>query len=80
MHKAGIPIVNLYNSRHVNPNYDPDIPGGEDSYNLKSVKVSAGAVIPEQFVWYYLKQMAVALHRMSNIPIRKNKGDFVVHQ
>ncbi|KAG9553928.1 kinase-like protein, partial [Aureobasidium melanogenum] len=51
---------------HPNPNYDPDISGGK--------------VIPEPFAWYYLKQMAVALHRMSNIPIRQNKGDFVVHK
>lgn len=80
MHKSGVPIVNLCNSRHLNPNHDPDIPGGEDSYNPKSVKVSAGAVIPEQFVWYYLKQMAVALHRMNNIPIRQNKRNFVVHK
>ncbi|KAG9637485.1 kinase-like protein, partial [Aureobasidium melanogenum] len=69
--------------RHPNPNYDPDSGSREDSEddnNPKSIEVSGGKVIPEPFVWYYLKQMAVALHRMSNIPIRHNKGDFVVHK
>ncbi|KAG9668248.1 kinase-like protein, partial [Aureobasidium melanogenum] len=69
--------------RHPNPKYDSDIGSGDDSvndYNPKSIAVSGGKVIPEPFVWYYLKQMAVALHRMSNIPVHKNKGDFVVHK
>lgn len=76
-------IANLCSSRHLNPNYDPDLGNGEESgddYNPKSIAVSGGKVIPEPFVWYYLKQMAIALHRMSNIPLRKNKGDFVVHK
>ncbi|KAK6002591.1 hypothetical protein QM012_001341 [Aureobasidium pullulans] len=63
--------------RHVNLNYE----SGNSEYDIaKSVKVSGGEVIPEPFVWYYLKQMAIALHRMSNIPIRQNKGNFVVHK
>ncbi|KAG9638013.1 kinase-like protein, partial [Aureobasidium melanogenum] len=68
---------------HPNPNYDPDSGSREDfedNNNPKSIEVSGGKVIPEPFAWYYLKQMAVALHRMSNIPIRQNKGDFVVHK
>ncbi|KAG9963225.1 kinase-like protein, partial [Aureobasidium melanogenum] len=68
---------------HPNLNYDPDSGSGEDfedNNNPKSIEVSGGKVIPEPFAWYYLKQMAVALHRMSNIPIRQNKGDFVVHK
>ncbi|KAI4733269.1 hypothetical protein E4T50_16178 [Aureobasidium sp. EXF-12298] len=69
--------------RHPNPHYDPGSGSGEDfedDNNPESIEVSGGKVIPEPFVWYYLKQMAVALHRMSNIPIRQNKGDFVVHK
>lgn len=76
-------IANPCYSRHPNPKYDPKIRSGKksgDDHNPKSVAVSGGKVIPEPFVWYYLKQMAVALHRMSNIPVRKNKGDFVVHK
>lgn len=75
-------IVDLCNSQHVNPNYDPDIESGEGSedHNPLLIQASAGEIVPEPFVWYYLKQMAVASHRMSNIPTRQNKGHFVVHQ
>jgi hypothetical protein len=40
----------------------------------------SGDGVPESFVWYYLKQMAIALHRMENIPLKRYKGHFVVHQ
>ncbi|THZ76808.1 hypothetical protein D6C84_08705, partial [Aureobasidium pullulans] len=36
--------------------------------------------VPEAFVWYFLRQMATAMHRMNNIPLRAYKEYHVVHQ
>jgi len=53
--------------------------GGEK--DPATVKTSAGEVVPEPFVWYYLKQMAIALHRMENIPLKRYiMENYVVHQ
>lgn len=40
----------------------------------------AGETVPEPFIWYYLKQMAIALHRLNNIPIGNLAQRCVVHQ
>ncbi|CAD0111949.1 unnamed protein product [Aureobasidium uvarum] len=64
--------------RHLNPNYGSE-GSGHDS--PKWVDSAAGTRAPEPFIWYYLKQMAVALHRMNNIPLRRYKDNYqVVHQ
>ncbi|KAI4719568.1 hypothetical protein E4T48_04255 [Aureobasidium sp. EXF-10727] len=64
--------------RHPNPNYASGAESGDDS--PKWIDSEAGTRVPEPFVWYYLKQMAVALHRMNNIPLRRYKGNYeVVH-
>lgn len=70
-------------------------PSGTDSDNTKNFGLPKGSeidngsklieslpseVVPEAFVWYYLKQMAVTLHRMENIPLRRYMTSFVVHQ
>jgi hypothetical protein len=44
------------------------------------IEAPAGERVPEPFVWYYLKQMAIALHRMENIPLKRYRDSFVVHQ
>ncbi|KAI5275411.1 hypothetical protein E4T47_01536 [Aureobasidium subglaciale] len=39
-----------------------------------------GTAPSESFIWYFLKQMAIALHRMNNIPLNAYKDQYVVHQ
>ncbi|KAI5203083.1 hypothetical protein E4T39_04352 [Aureobasidium subglaciale] len=59
---------------HKRPYNHPNPNGGDH------IASPGGTAPSESFIWYLLKQMAIALHRMNNIPLNAYKDQYVVHQ
>ena len=71
MYQPQIYRADIEYSTHINK-YDGDATPRRDTDGAEGV--------PEAFVWYFLRQMATAMHRMNNIPLRAYREYHVVHQ